>query len=311
MPSGNLAETERIGAVDAVVVGASSFGRLHVRELAVAGRTRIGIVGRSSESAAATVEKLGGIASARLIAFPNLDAALDARPPIFTICTPPQTHLEFLDRLATSGAHVFCEKPFFWDAALDPASAEARARDLFARFEGRLLVDHLNVVFGAALRAAGQMSKRRLDFAFAGARPSDGFEIGIDLLPHAVSVMCALLGDAQARHISVRKDMDAFRAEFDWGEVRVSFDLSRAPGPSVLEVACDGRKWTRRQALRADGSMDVWLEGEGAAPLPVENPLRRRFGSFVAGVANGRQEPAACEEACRTVRICYELLKAA
>lgn len=306
-----IADSADSHALDAVVVGGSAFGRLHVRELLQGGIRRLGIVGRSAESAAATAAALGATHKSDIRALADLDAALAARPRIVTVCTPPQTHLAFLDVLAAHPAYVFCEKPMFWDPRLSPDDAQARAKALFERFDGRLLVNHLNTLFGDKLRLAGHAPRQRFAMRFRAARAGDIREFAADVMPHAASVLIALLGAGSAARIDARFSKTGFEAAFDWNGCACTVAFARADAPSAMEIACDARVWTRVQTPRADGSMDVSLTSPGLAALVVPNPLRHRFARFLDASDGGTRFDGAAAEACAVVRASYELLKAA
>ncbi|MBI1245732.1 MAG: hypothetical protein GC202_12055 [Alphaproteobacteria bacterium] len=274
------------GLLPALVVGASAFGRFHVRELVRLGYGPIAIVGSGARSAAATVERLQPLHPVKLIACSDVAMGLSTGPVAATICTPPPTHLNLLRELSRSPAYVLCEKPMFWDPAIDPAAAVRIAQDLLARFSGRLVVNHLNTVLGHAYARTLLRRPGSFRFAYAAARESEGQEIAIDLLPHALSVLIAVLGPGEARGIRRTVAPDRFDIGFNWSGVACRFELRRKPGPSAIEIECDGVV-ARRDQNAVGERMAVALTFADGRRVEVPNPLETMFDVFDRALRSG------------------------
>jgi predicted dehydrogenase len=270
----------------ALVVGASAFGRFHVRELVRLGYGPIAIVGSNARSAAATIERLQPLHPVPLIACADVAAGLATDPSAVTICTPPPTHLALLRELSRSAAYVMCEKPMFWDPAIGSAAAASIALDLLARFSGRLVVNHLNTVLGHAFARTIAQRPGRFRFAYSAARESYGQEIAIDLLPHALSVLIAVLGPGEARGIERTVAADRFDVAFDWNGTACRFELRRMPGPSMIEIECDG-VIARRDQRAVGERMAVALAFGDGRRVETPNPLEAMFDAFDRALRSG------------------------
>lgn len=95
------------------VLGAGRIGQIHARNVAANGRVRLTGV---YDVDAAAAQKLAAACGAQVI---SLDAAFDADAVV--ICTPTDTHADFIERAAKAGKAVFCEKP------VDLSEARVRA----------------------------------------------------------------------------------------------------------------------------------------------------------------------------------------
>lgn len=95
------------------VLGAGRIGQIHARNVAANGRVRLTGVYDVDAGAA---QKLAAACGAQVI---GLDAAFDADAVV--ICTPTDTHADFIERAAKAGQAVFCEKP------VDLSEARVRA----------------------------------------------------------------------------------------------------------------------------------------------------------------------------------------
>lgn len=90
-----------------------------------------------------TPEKLTGIAEEygipRVAALADLEAVLDEEKPDFVdIITPPETHLDLVERIAAKGIHIICQKP------VAPSEEESRAVVEAAARHGVRLMIHEN-----------------------------------------------------------------------------------------------------------------------------------------------------------------------
>lgn len=111
----------RVAELQAIVVGTSFGGRVHVPALRAAGVRVASLVGRDPDRTAARARELGVEHATTDLAdaLGRLDRS--AGPCVVTVATPPDAHVEPVLQALAAGAHVLCEKPF----ALDRAGAEA------------------------------------------------------------------------------------------------------------------------------------------------------------------------------------------
>jgi myo-inositol 2-dehydrogenase/D-chiro-inositol 1-dehydrogenase len=99
------------------IVGAGRIGHLHAANAARCGLAVDRVVDARPEAAAELADQVG----ARVAdGFDGLDAVV--------VCSPPDTHAEFVEAAAAAGAHVFCEKPLAPDLAGCDRAIEACER---------------------------------------------------------------------------------------------------------------------------------------------------------------------------------------
>ena len=89
--------------LDIAVIGAGRIGQIHARN--VADHLGARLVGVADYDHAAA-ERLAGALGSQAV---SLDAAFDA--PAVMICSPTNTHADYIERAAALGRAVFCEKP--------------------------------------------------------------------------------------------------------------------------------------------------------------------------------------------------------
>lgn len=115
-----MTENERGAAMDVAVFGAGRIGRIHAGNLARQPGVRLKYVVDVNREAAAELAARHGAQAV------DADAALaDRAIGASVICSSTDTHADLIERCASEGKHVFCEKPV--DLTLERARACARA----------------------------------------------------------------------------------------------------------------------------------------------------------------------------------------
>jgi predicted dehydrogenase len=209
------------------VLGASGFGRHHAKWYADLGCEVVAFLGsspRSVEATGAALHDAFGFSGRGYTALGKLLAT--EQPDAVSVCTPAPLHGEHALAAIEAGCGVLCEKPFVWRPGVASAELVAEAGRLVGAAERRGVVLAANTQYAAAAeeyrhlapdalsapeRFFGEMTSRLKPH---GPRVRD---IWLDLAPHPLSVLLALLPDAELKPGSVRATIEheASRAEFD------------------------------------------------------------------------------------------------
>jgi myo-inositol 2-dehydrogenase/D-chiro-inositol 1-dehydrogenase len=96
------------------IIGAGRIGRVHARTMSTSEAAALVAIMDVDHAAAEEVARLCGIPqvtqdTSQIFANPDIDAVL--------ICSPTNTHTDFIVRAAEAGKHIFCEKPIDYDLA--------------------------------------------------------------------------------------------------------------------------------------------------------------------------------------------------
>ena len=216
------------------VIGARGIGRHHANWWSLSGADVCAIVGTVSasvaESAAAlrTMFRFGGRTYTDVG-----DMLRTERPTIVDVCSPPAWHYEHVQAALTAGAHVLCEKPFLYDAALPQAELLRQAETLLAAAAARgqrlALCSQYYVVAGMCLRLyerlQGRQAIREIGAELASpvrGRVEQGQATWVDLGPHLLAAVQALVPGADL-------DANTLSVEFAPGVARCAFVVRRGP----------------------------------------------------------------------------------
>jgi len=207
------------------VLGASGFGRHHARWYAEQGADVIAFLGSTPDSIATTASALTEAFGFGGRGYTSLDALLEAeRPDAVSVCTPPPHHASHVRAALEAGCAVLCEKPFVWRPGVPAAALVAEARTLVALAEERGALLSVQTQYAAAAEAYTTLAPEGGRTTFHGAmtsklKPSGprGADIWLDLAPHPISFLLALLPNAVLLPDTVRATIAQERtdAEFD------------------------------------------------------------------------------------------------
>lgn len=251
-------------------------------------------------------------AQARCLVDPDCRPDLDA----VAICSPAETHLDYLVAALDRGLHVFCEKPIVWPADPPRIAALAEALD-FAR-RNRLVV-HENTQWVYTLRdfrrIAGGFEPDDVEQFRCELAPSSGTVAGMimECSAHANSLLIELgssgMEDLQMNFEPGPAILDiAFRGRRpSGGPVEVEYHFARhagQPRPAAYEI--NRRRVERRVEL---DSYRVFLRHE-SLELEIPDPLQSSVEDFVAKLSR----PAACPDSfsriLANIRMSCQLLNA-
>jgi predicted dehydrogenase len=214
-------------ALRVAVLGASGFGRHHAKWYADLGCEVVAFLGSSPERVEATAQALRGAFGFRGRGYTSLEELLAAeRPDAASVCTPPALHGEHARAAIDAGCSVICEKPFVWRPGVASAELVAEARRLVEAAERQRVVLAVNTQYAAAAQEYRRLAPEALEAPthFFGEMASKikpggprGRDICIDLMPHPLSVLLALLPDAALRPGTVRAAVreEATEAQFE------------------------------------------------------------------------------------------------
>ncbi|MFP4057989.1 MAG: Gfo/Idh/MocA family protein [Candidatus Brocadiia bacterium] len=210
-------------SVRVAVLGASGFGRHHARWYAELGCEVVAFLGSSPQSVESTARALREAMGFGGRGYTAVDELLAAeRPHGVSVCTPAPLHGEHARAALRAGCSVLCEKPFVWRPHAPTDDILAEARELVAAAEDAGLALAVNTQYAAAAEAYRELAPGALEAPrrFTGEMTSQlkpagprGRDIWLDLAPHPLSVLLALLPRARLQAGTVRATVGEERTD--------------------------------------------------------------------------------------------------
>jgi len=271
--------------VAAGVAGTRGIGAIHAREYLRAGVERLIVAGRTPESARAQAAILAERFGKPVEAVDSLDQLARSDVVGLSLCTPTADHFDHLLAVLAGGRRVLCEKPLFWASGM----AQQELDDRLARLEaaaapGQLHLHTPNSYFLEAALDRFDLPRRpavfRFEFFTQGS--SRGRAIGVDLLPHALSLLRVLDPTGEVSAVELGCDDNSFGGNLQYGGVAVELEFRQAAGGEKrLAFELDGTRIERVPYMR-DGAYRVALRA-GQQTVDVEDPFAVAIRGFLAG----------------------------
>jgi UDP-N-acetyl-2-amino-2-deoxyglucuronate dehydrogenase len=270
------------------------------------------------------------------------DKAVDA----VAILTPPNTHLELVERCAGAGKHVLLEKPLEITPERSRALVEAcrragvklgvtlqhRFRPAGLKLRELLAASALGRVVAASTSVRGWRPQSYYDQPGRGVKARDGGGVLLTQGIHTLDLMLSLVGQAEEAvayatttpvHRMETEDLVAGAVRFA-GNVYGTIDATTAayPGfPERIELICE-----KGTAVLAGTALDVFYQdgrheavapdaspgGTGADPMAFPNDWHRALiADFLSAIAENREPRVSGAEALKVHNLIDALLQAA
>ena len=270
------------------------------------------------------------------------DATVDA----VAVLTPPNTHLELVQRCAAAGKHVLLEKPLeITTARAEKMVAACRAagvklgvvlqyrhRPATERLAGAVRSGELGALLGASAHVQMWRPQSYYDEPGRGTRARDGGGVLLTQAIHTLDVLLSLAGEpAEVKAFAATTPVHRMECE-DYACAAVRWkngalgvieattaaypgaperiELAGTRGTATLAGTALELRWQdgRRETLAADGSSG----GSGADPMAFPHDYHRAvWRTFLDAVQGGGEPRVTGEEALRVHRLIDALLASA
>jgi predicted dehydrogenase len=223
------------------VVGATGIGKHHANWWHVEGARVCAFAGTTPESVAETRGTLQDMFGFDGRGYTDTAEMLQKETPdILDVCSPPRFHYDHTLAGLEAGCEVLCEKPFVYEEGLDAGALLQKARTLAETAEDRSLSLGMCSQYHPAVRVCREILLEQTGQSdittFLGhlASPAktdspDPDAIWVDLAPHMLAALQALLPDATIKQESLTTSFDDLVA-------RADFSAASPDGPGI---ACE------------------------------------------------------------------------
>ncbi len=209
------------------------------------------------------------------------------------ITSPAETHKSYLKTCIRKGLNVFCEKPLIWP--VDMPFLESILKECSER--GITIAMNSQWVFALPdyFGLCGHIKKPRSFFMHLCPAASGSFMIP-DAIPHCLSILYEVLGNAEIRNIDVHNHKDKINVSFDYLAKEVICKASilmvrQDSQPRPMAFGFDG-KIVRRIVDMEDYSIQLMY---GKRAVDIEDPLKKSIENFIRS-CHRKTEPVVGKE---------------
>lgn len=300
------------------LVGPSGIGKVHAREFFRAGAPVTAVLASTRESSENAARELSDQFGETVTAYSDLRELATAPVDAAVICSPPAAHLEAIKVLVGTERYVLCEKPLFWQDGLTTAKTRRICDELSQLAGGRLLVNTNNTWFPEVWfqRFGKPQLPREFGFHFHTTGQFQHDEIGVDLLPHALSILSETFteDDPDDEITDIEKTVSANRYEcrFSYRGVRCQLDLREDPdGERRLGFRVDDTGVEQIQRIE-NGEYRVYLAPAESVDdaFQVTDPFEISIRRFVDGAVAGQRFDREMADATKVMTMMTQILMA-
>lgn len=293
-----------------VILGASGIGQVHARIFNQLGVDVCAILGSSNDSAIKTALMLKNKLNIIVRPFSDLNILLKKiKPDAVSICTPPNLHYEQIITCFDHNAAVFCEKPLFWNKAINLKELEKKITHIKNHPNRRLFVNTCNASFLDQLGLVKPKNLNSFTFIFYTQGKNKRKEIALDLLPHALSLLLKLLPINSITNLEEKITQNKYLCYFDYGDCHVKFELQeKVDGPKELSFEINDRKFTRIQKGKDENYKVSLLDSYTNKLLLAKDPFSIYIKKFLNFCYSKTSIPDEFDEAAFNMRLMGEIL---
>ena len=294
----------------AIVVGASGFGRIHVRELLRSGIQSLDIVGSTCESAQITARQLSEIYQLEIAGFDSFDSALESACDVVSICVPAHLHAHYLEKLAALDCGVLCEKPFIWSANQTILNLERQLLNL-AGLQGRLSVNYCNSYYmrqALALMPQNEIIET-VSLCFHTNGQHRNSDIGIDLLPHALSALQQITNVENISSVDIRCSHNKYQCYFFADKIQCHFEFEQSADINKrFSIRLNDRNFVRDARIVGGIYETGLLDQKSNVRFDMIDPTRQLISSFVQAIRSGLAPPMDFRFAAKNTLLMHEII---
>ena len=146
-------------------------------------------------------------------------------PDLISICTPPDTHYEQMMELLKYKSSILCEKPLFWNNLITNQEFYNRLKLIESYKTKNILINTCNSSFITQIKKHIDIDQpiKDLTFTFNTKGKHRKENIGVDLLPHGLSILIELCGHKKINDIKKNVTQNRYSCEFNYGNTRINF----------------------------------------------------------------------------------------
>jgi len=210
-------------------------------------------------------------------------------PDAVVIATPLRIHREYVLKCIDTGIHIFCEKPFVW---LENAGLAEELAAIFIKAEQKGLIIAMNSQWPFSLpwyeELCGKLGGQKIESFFMRLSPQCcGPEMIVDSVPHALSMLYRVLGQAEIRNVDIETSSEEMAIRFTYGtmcDAHISLVRQRQQ-PRIFAYGFNGRVVSREITMR-----DYRISfTHGNRHVEITDPLKLSVRDFILAWQNNKK----------------------
>ena len=270
------------------IIGGRGISNVHLRILKTFGISEFALVSSSFERAKFNCDEIFINHAVRVTPFKSSEQLINSfGPDGVLICSTPETHFRYLSDFLSANIPVFCEKPLIWSDPINSAILNNNLEELKSISEkfllntsNRYFIDTIKKCYSFVPDDIGSFK-----FVFHTHGNHQFSNIGVDLVPHAVSIMHELFGVRLIEGLETSIGSTFYNCFFNYGSSRVEFELiENKEFEKAFLIKIDKTTFERVQE-GFGGSYRVHIKNlVSGTTHPVEDPFLTHLRKFLENI---------------------------
>lgn len=255
------------------IVGPGRIGKIYIREFIKLKYKKFLIFGSTKKK----VKNLINLLKTKSIeaSYVNSLEKIVKKCRFVCICSPTNTHLQYINFFKRKNIKVIVEKPLISQHDLNKINLKNSLKDLI--FDKKQFLTSLPMFFYAKniKKHLNLKSVKNITFKYHTNGLNKFNDIADDLLPHAISFIYVFFGKKIENIMNFKKKVskNTWKCEFVLNKAKIIFDFSQnKEKESILEININQKIIKRQQKKKINGDLDIFMKIKDNE-IKIKNPL--------------------------------------
>ena len=201
------------------------------------------------------------------------------------LCSPSQTHFFYLLKAMDKNISVFCEKPLFWENGTNYKEIKKKILQIQKHKKINFLVNTSNSYFIDEILKIKKIKKIKfLKFIFHTNGLNKFSDIGVDLLPHGLSILIRALGFDKISNLTKSISEFFVKYKFIYKNADVQFEFMQGNDiKKKMMIQVNNLTFLRQQNSSGVNYKVDLIEGNGEKIRSLKDPFSIYMDLFLEG----------------------------
>ena len=269
------------------IIGASGIGLVHARIYSEFGNDVVAILSSTKLRSIEVSSNLKKHLNINVKPFYIIEDFLKENLDLISICSAPKLHFNHIISCFNYNIPVFCEKPLLDISKLNNEQFFLQLKKIKNHKNRFIYVNTSNTVFVDSIMDYKKIENdfKNIRFEFFTNGPYKYLDIGLDLLPHAFSVLGHLLKENKIENLDFDLTENKFKCNFRFGDTIVEFDLRQdVNGPKHMLFNFDGDEYIREQNGQGESYRVYLVHSNLNKKIICEDPFKIHINNFINSI---------------------------
>ena len=268
---------------EALVIGPFGFGKVHIREYLNKKFNKIYLLSKNFNKAKSRQKEfnLNHGAQNKIFFLKKKDLVSLKKDLFVSICSPNDTHLDYLNNKNIRNKNVLCEKPLIWDKSNKLHFLKKKTNQILKKCGGKIIFNDFSRYYTQQIKKKAKIIKiNRIEISYE-VKSKNEKNLSVDLLIHLIAMTQELIDiDGVLKIINLEKKKNVHYYKFYLNETLVIFELkNKNINKSKLKIKLNKQLFIRNHKY-LNGNIEVSFI-HNKKEIKIKNPINIGFERFI------------------------------